>query len=351
MPHLSTPDYYPAGILCPGGHCEGSANPHWCWISDLCPFGFKKPATSWVADSVGYRYGFNSQEKDDEIYGSGNSYTAEYWQYDARLGRRWNLDPVDKPWMSSYHAFSNKPILNIDPNGAFDDNYTIFSDGTIFKEETNDPTNTYTYIDNAGNSLDLGTYNVVNNSKGEDMVQAGVGANGSNDMFSWSNITSGNMYFEEDAFAALLGGIQDFYGSSFQIPMKSPDKVQINQFMSLDRRHSDPKENRPLRNSAIDIAFYRDNRTTGALTTDSDISQSLNLTLLGSMKKFGLGSERALSSTSEYSTTPFFDGTTGAREHHHHFHLDGFDGSKIENVGHTLPTVTIFGFRYSSWIR
>ncbi len=68
-----------------------------------------------------YTYGFNSQEKDDEVSGSGNSYTAEFWQYDSRLGRRWNIDPVDKPWMSSYHAFSNKPITNIDPNGANDD--------------------------------------------------------------------------------------------------------------------------------------------------------------------------------------------------------------------------------------
>jgi RHS repeat-associated protein len=68
-----------------------------------------------------YRFSFQGQEKDDEISGTGNSYTAEFWQYDPRLGRRWNVDPVDKPWMSPYHAFSNNPILNIDPNGANDD--------------------------------------------------------------------------------------------------------------------------------------------------------------------------------------------------------------------------------------
>lgn len=67
----------------------------------------------------------NGQEKDDEISGSGNSYTAEFWQYDSRLGRRWNIDPMAaaKPWMSPYHAFSNKPITNIDPNGANDGDY------------------------------------------------------------------------------------------------------------------------------------------------------------------------------------------------------------------------------------
>ena len=71
-----------------------------------------------------YSFAFNGQEKDDEVYGSvGTSYTAQFWQYDSRLGRRWNIDPAfaDKPWMSSYHAFSNKPIMNIDPNGASDD--------------------------------------------------------------------------------------------------------------------------------------------------------------------------------------------------------------------------------------
>jgi hypothetical protein len=44
-------------------------------------------------ESEGYRYGFNGQEKSDEIKGSGNSYTAEFWEYDPRLGRRWNMDP------------------------------------------------------------------------------------------------------------------------------------------------------------------------------------------------------------------------------------------------------------------
>ncbi len=35
-------------------------------------------------------------EKEDEIAGEGNSYTATFWQYDSRLGRRWKPDPVMK---------------------------------------------------------------------------------------------------------------------------------------------------------------------------------------------------------------------------------------------------------------
>jgi RHS repeat-associated protein len=69
-------------------------------------------------NSNNYRYGFNGQEKDDEIAGSGNSYTAEYWQYDSRLGRRWNIDPVFKEHESPFATFANNPISFIDPFGA-----------------------------------------------------------------------------------------------------------------------------------------------------------------------------------------------------------------------------------------
>jgi len=64
-----------------------------------------------------YRYGFNSQEKDDEVAGSGNMNTAEYWEYDCRLGRRWNLDPVIKVFESPYASFANNPIWFADPFG------------------------------------------------------------------------------------------------------------------------------------------------------------------------------------------------------------------------------------------
>ncbi len=69
-----------------------------------------------------HRFSFNGQARTNEIAGTGNHTTALYWEYDTRLGRRWNVDPAfgEKPWMSPYHAFSNKPILNVDPNGDSD---------------------------------------------------------------------------------------------------------------------------------------------------------------------------------------------------------------------------------------
>ena len=67
--------------------------------------------------SVGgeYRYGFNGKENDNEIKGEGNSYTAEFWEYDARIGRRWNIDQVYKH--SPYVAFGGNPIAFSDPLG------------------------------------------------------------------------------------------------------------------------------------------------------------------------------------------------------------------------------------------
>jgi RHS repeat-associated protein len=64
-----------------------------------------------------YRYGFQGQEKDDEISGAGNSYTASFWQYDSRLGRRWNLDPKPNPSISEYATFANNPIRYMDVLG------------------------------------------------------------------------------------------------------------------------------------------------------------------------------------------------------------------------------------------
>ena len=75
------------------------------------------PGRKYSAESD-YRYGFNGQEKSDEIKGDGNSYTAEFWEYDPRIGRRWNVDPITKVHESPYMAFSGNPIYLADPNGA-----------------------------------------------------------------------------------------------------------------------------------------------------------------------------------------------------------------------------------------
>jgi hypothetical protein len=61
----------------------------------------------------------NTQEKEPEL-GEGVT-SAEFWMYDGKLGRRWNVDPefARSPWFSSYMTFGGNPVLNIDLNGDY----------------------------------------------------------------------------------------------------------------------------------------------------------------------------------------------------------------------------------------
>jgi hypothetical protein len=82
------------------------------------PFGSAISEMQFKSDTGGsYRYGFNTQEKDDEIAGEGNSYTAEFWQYDPRVVHRWNTDPKPNPLFSPYAIMQCNPIMYIDHKG------------------------------------------------------------------------------------------------------------------------------------------------------------------------------------------------------------------------------------------
>ncbi len=60
-----------------------------------------------------YRYGFQGQEKDDEIKGAGNSINYKYRMHDPRLGRFFSTDPIGNsfPWNSPY-AFSENQVID-----------------------------------------------------------------------------------------------------------------------------------------------------------------------------------------------------------------------------------------------
>jgi RHS repeat-associated protein len=74
-------------------------------------------------------------EGDNEVKGQGNSYTTEFRQYDARLGRWLSLDPLmaQFPWQSPYCAMNNNPISLIDPTGqaASDPSTHTDKDGNV----------------------------------------------------------------------------------------------------------------------------------------------------------------------------------------------------------------------------
>ena len=68
--------------------------------------------------STAYRYGFQGQEKDDELKGIGNSYDFGARMYDPRIGRWFKMDPSNKKaadWTPYRFCFDN-PLRFTDPD-------------------------------------------------------------------------------------------------------------------------------------------------------------------------------------------------------------------------------------------
>jgi RHS repeat-associated protein len=95
----------------------GSFNADVKVMRDYYAFGMEMPGQLWPSSS--YRYGFQGQEKDDEIKGQGNSYAYEYRMHDPRVGRFLSIDPLapDYPWNSPYAFSENRVIDGIDLEG------------------------------------------------------------------------------------------------------------------------------------------------------------------------------------------------------------------------------------------
>ena len=89
--------------------------------NDYYPFGMEARSVS----NPEYRFGFNTQEKDEDI--SQGIYTADYWKYDSRIARRWNVDPVIKPFESVYATLSGNPVAFVDVDGR-DAKFTVDKD-------------------------------------------------------------------------------------------------------------------------------------------------------------------------------------------------------------------------------
>lgn len=81
-------------------------------------FGSLLPGRNYSSGS--YRYLFQGQEHDDELYGSeGTSYAFEYRIHDARVGRFLSIDPLTAkyPYMTPYQFAGNKPIWSREIEG------------------------------------------------------------------------------------------------------------------------------------------------------------------------------------------------------------------------------------------
>jgi RHS repeat-associated protein len=66
-----------------------------------------------------YRFGFQGQEKDDEVKGEGNSLNYKFRMHDPRVGRFFAPDPLESkfPWNSPFAFSENKVIAHIELEG------------------------------------------------------------------------------------------------------------------------------------------------------------------------------------------------------------------------------------------
>ena len=79
---------------------------------------------------VAYRFGYNKgSEKDDEIYGLGNTYTTHFRELDTRIGRWWTIDSKahEMSWQSTYCSMDNNPIKYNDPISKNDEDGDIWN--------------------------------------------------------------------------------------------------------------------------------------------------------------------------------------------------------------------------------
>ena len=120
----------------PGEYAYLSAN--LSSFTDYYPYGFPIPGRSGSIEK--YRFGFNGQEQDNEVYGKGNLNSAEFWMYDTRTATRWNNDPKPNPSYSHYATFPNNPIRYSDPFGDTAQIYDIrgYKIGEIFDDLPNE---------------------------------------------------------------------------------------------------------------------------------------------------------------------------------------------------------------------
>ncbi len=90
------------------------------------PFGSLLPGRNFSSDS--YRFGFQGQEKDDEIHGAtGTSISYEYRMHDPRVGRFLSIDPLAGKYahQSPYAFSSNRVIDRVEMEGLEDAKFDI----------------------------------------------------------------------------------------------------------------------------------------------------------------------------------------------------------------------------------
>ena len=116
----NTPPEYTASVqvALDNGFLTGAGSDNYVvFISDSATMATVDSAYQLVGN--GYRYGFNGQEKDDEVYGDGNELDFGSRGYDPRRGQWFSPDILQKkyPNWSPYNFVMNSPLKLKDGNG------------------------------------------------------------------------------------------------------------------------------------------------------------------------------------------------------------------------------------------
>jgi RHS repeat-associated protein len=155
-----------------------------------------------------YSFGFNGQEKDDEVYGEGNAYDLGERIYDPRVSRFLSIDNLTKdfPWYTPYQYAGNKPISCIDIDGNEELLVVRWYDQSKYVGETYHYIASDQHVYNTGviyvnasvhSQIDLNTYQVITKRDNSKLAGYELGING---MENHTRITNAamDMFFTTD---------------------------------------------------------------------------------------------------------------------------------------------------------
>ncbi|MBR4536059.1 MAG: hypothetical protein IKO62_05315, partial [Bacteroidales bacterium] len=96
---------------------DATYKPYIISTTDYYPFG--NPIANRSTNIGGYRYFFNGQEGDNEVFGAGYFQNYGFRMYDTRIARFWGIDPLTKdyPMLTPFQFASNTPIWAIYMDG------------------------------------------------------------------------------------------------------------------------------------------------------------------------------------------------------------------------------------------
>lgn len=305
---------------------------------DYYPFG--GTFNSYVSGDPN-NYLYQGKEEQDEL----GTYDFGARMYDQWLGRSWQQDPLADAYLSfsPYSWVANNPLTFLDPTGMALNDYKIYENGEIVMWETDDTSDSFTYVDEDGNETCIGTYD--KNDSG--LIQLGDidDSDGSGAKISTKEGNDNRLYISGNALASILGASADSGEEIFVNSVSESDGASP----SPSTSHKDGK-NMDIRyagnNGARDAIDYE-----GSKADFDKIDQTASSSMNTALNKFGYKDIRSstLNVTStvdgkEVTTSYSVSGTTHLKNHYDHQHLQGYNPSITTRPKLNLVTPQRKGF-------